>query len=76
MRQGSTSYPYIIMQFRKEIEDTLVPRLKRDELKDSFPELQESYDGPFYEIVVKVFKAMVGINIIIPGTDKNPGWKR
>lgn len=77
MRQGSTSYPYIIMQFKKDLEDTVRPRLSQEDLKDSFGgNLQEVYDGPFYEIVVKIFKTIVGINVIIPGTDKNPGWKR
>lgn len=77
MRQGNTSYPYIIMQFKKDLMDTVRPRLNKDDLKDAYNgNLQEEYDGPFYEIVAKIFKTIVNINVVVPGTDKNPGWKR
>jgi structure-specific recognition protein 1 len=73
LRQGNTSYPYIIFQFKKNKEAKVDLRLPKNELEQIHPDLQESYEGSYYEIVAKLFKLVIGINIIIPGEFKTSG---
>ena len=73
LRQGNTSYPYIIFQFKKAREEKVELKLPKEQLTQIHPELQESYEGSYYEIVAKLFKLVIGINIIIPGEFKTVG---
>ena len=59
------------MQFKKDVEETVKIKLKAEQIKELYGErLQEEYSGPLFDIVSKIFKAMIGINIIIPGVFK------
>jgi len=70
LRQGNTSYPYIVMQFKKDFEQEIKIRLKPEQIKEYGEALKEEYSGPLYDIVTKIFKIIVGVNIIIPGNFK------
>lgn len=70
LRQGNTSYPYIVMQFKKDFEQEIKIRLKPEQMKEYGDTLKEEYSGPLYDIVTKIFKLIVGVNIIIPGNFK------
>jgi len=39
-------------------------------LPDIHKDLQPQYEGNYYEIVAKLFKMIIGVNIIIPGEFK------
>lgn len=73
LRQGSTMYPYIIFQFKRNFIQQIELKLPKDELEVLHPDLQETYEGNYYEIVAKLFKLIIGINIIIPGEFKTIG---
>lgn len=67
LRQGTTSYPYILMNFKKSELIEVALKLGEEKLKEIHPNLKPFYTGKFYETVAKLFKMIVGINIIIPG---------
>lgn len=70
LRQGTTSYHYIIFNF-KALEDYEVElNLDEEQLKAINPDLQKTYSGKYYEVVAKLFKMIININIIIPGKFK------
>lgn len=70
LRQGNTKYPYIIFQFKikKTLEVELNP--PAETLSSIHKNLKPAYSGPAYEIVAKLFKMIIGVNIIIPGSFK------
>jgi len=71
LRQGSTTYRFLILQFRSDdMKQVDLKITNKDELSHIHKELQESYNGNYYEIVAKLFKMIVGINIVIPGDFK------
>ena len=70
LRQGNTSYPYIVMHFKKDVEQEIKIRLKPEQMKDYGDSLKDEYNGALYDIVSKLFKVIVGVNIIIPGNFK------
>ena len=73
LRQGNTTYPFLIFQCKKENEKTIELNLPEDKkeresiLKDS---LEDSINGPTYDIMARLFKAFVGVGVIIPGNFK------
>lgn len=73
LRQGNTSYPYIIFQFKRTKETKIELKMPKEQLEITYPELAESYEGFYYEIVAKLFKLIIGINVIIPGEFKTTG---
>jgi structure-specific recognition protein 1 len=73
LRQGNTSYPYIIFQFKRNREMKVDLKLPKEQLAQIHGDLVESYEGNYYEIVAKLFKLIIGINIIIPGEFKTSG---
>ena len=73
LRQGNTSYPYIIFQFKRSKEMKVEMKLPKEQLQSIHPDLQESIEGPYYEIVAKLLKTVIGINVIIPGEFKTAG---
>ena len=71
IRQGNTNYPYIVMQFKKDAEEVIKIKLKPEQIKEYYGEnLKEEYSGPTFDLVSKLFKIIVGVNIIIPGNFK------
>lgn len=73
LRQGNTNYPYIIFQFKRNRDAKIDLKLSKEELTQIHPDLVETYEGNYYEIVAKLFKLIIGINIIIPGEFKTSG---
>ncbi len=73
LRQGNTTYPFVIFQCKRDSERTVelnLPESKaeRDKLlKDNLDSDSDTITGPTYDIMAKLFKAFVGIGIIIPG---------
>ena len=83
IRQGNTTYPFLVFQIKQEIESTIKLNLPQDEeerkkfLKS--PLEGNSLSGNVYDIMAKLFKAIIGINIVIPGnfrsSKNNPSIK-
>lgn len=73
MRQGATSYPFIVFQFKKDEEADVELKLP-DEDKERSAILKHPIDlnlsGATYDIMAKLFKSIIGIGIIIPGKFK------
>lgn len=73
LRQGNTTYPFLIFQCKKDVEKTIELNLPEDKnereaiLKDK---IENSISGPIYDIMARLFKAFVGVGVIIPGNFK------
>jgi structure-specific recognition protein 1 len=72
LRQGNTQYRFLIFQFKSEENKTIemAAPAEKAKLESIHKDLQEQYEGNYYEIVAKIFKMIVGVNIIIPGDFK------
>jgi structure-specific recognition protein 1 len=70
LRQGNTKYPYIIFQFKIKKNIQVELNLPAETLSGIHKNLKPAYSGPAYEIVAKLFKMIIGVNIIIPGSFK------
>lgn len=68
VRQGNTSYHYLVMQTKKDAKETVKLRLPPEQLEQQLNEkLKEEYSGSIHDVVAKVSKSIIKINIIIPG---------
>jgi len=69
IKQGQTRYHFLILLFQKEDEMTLEINLDEEEIKEKYEDkLQKEMSGLEFEIVSKVFKAITGRKITVPGT--------
>ena len=60
------------MQFKKDIEETIKIKLSDAQRKAQYGDiLKEEYTAPVYEIVSKMLKIIIGVNIIIPENFKS-----
>jgi Nucleosome-binding factor SPN, POB3 subunit len=56
------------MQIKKDMTDSVKVKLTPEQISAQFDDkLKEEYEGEVYDIVAKVFKAIVKVNIVIPG---------
>jgi structure-specific recognition protein 1 len=71
LRQGQTRYPFLIIQFSRDSEIDTTLSLS-DDLKAQFEgKLQDSYEGPLYEIFSTILKTVADKRIIVPGSFKS-----
>lgn len=70
IRQGNTMYPYIVIEFNKEREEELTLNLPTEQIPEILGEGVEDpkLDGALFDIISKLFKQLVKVQIIIPGT--------
>ncbi|KAL9981414.1 hypothetical protein ACROYT_G010115 [Oculina patagonica] len=72
IKQGQTRYPFLIIQFGKDEEFDVKLNLSEEELKEKYEgKITQEMDGPIYEIVSRLMKAVVGRRITVPGTFKS-----
>jgi structure-specific recognition protein 1 len=74
LRQGNTNYPFIVLQFKNDNERTVDLNLPEDETERKEllkSDISTPLKGEQFDIVAKLFKALIGINIIIPHNFKN-----
>lgn len=72
LRQGQTLHHFIAMQFDKELEYKIKVNLPQEQLDAK--SLPDEIHGPLYDVLSKLFKQLIDINILIPGdyrTHKN-----
>jgi len=68
IKQGQTRYHFLILLFQKEDEMSLELTLEEEEIKTKYEDkLQKEMAGLEYEVVSKVFKAITGRKITVPG---------
>jgi Nucleosome-binding factor SPN, POB3 subunit len=71
LRQGKTTYHYLVMQLRKDTDEEVEIKLPQEKISQLYGEkLKQKYEGELHDIIAKVFKAIIKINIIIPGDFK------
>eukprot|EP01022_Parablepharisma_sp_SALTPOND_P033012 TRINITY_DN88043_c0_g1_i1.p1 TRINITY_DN88043_c0_g1~~TRINITY_DN88043_c0_g1_i1.p1 ORF type:complete len:505 (-),score=80.14 TRINITY_DN88043_c0_g1_i1:85-1599(-) len=72
IKQGQTYYPFIVLQFHKDTISEVKPNLSPEQLKEHFGgKLEGEIEGPLYDVLSKVFTAMIGIKIIVPSGFKS-----
>ena len=59
------------MQFQRDQTVEIKLNIKEEDLNNYDNKLQTKYDGPLYDTTTKLFKILVGVNIIIPGNFKS-----
>jgi len=68
IRQGHTSYPHLVLQFREEEKIDLEPNIPNDDDDKRFTHLKAlgKLSGPRYQIVTKIFKILTNNKITMP----------
>lgn len=68
LRLGQTIHHFIALQFEREKEEKIKINLSADQIKASYGDrLQPEMEGPLFDILSKLFKEIIKINILIPG---------
>jgi structure-specific recognition protein 1 len=69
IKQGQTRYPFLILLFNKEEESTIQLELSEEDIQEKYEgKLAKEMSGPEYEIISRVFKALVNRKITVPGS--------
>eukprot|EP01135_Chromosphaera_perkinsii_P000449 Nk52_evm3s96 gene=Nk52_evmTU3s96 len=72
IRQGQTRYPFLIFQFPTDDEIEMELNVTEEEIEKTYQnKLAAKMNGPTYEIMSRVFKALTNRKITIPGTFKS-----
>jgi structure-specific recognition protein 1 len=69
LRQGNTTYQYIVFQFKNGIEKTVNINLPENESERKLilkSELPSTLTGEQFDIMAKLLKALIGVQIVIP----------
>lgn len=60
------------MNFKKDMVETIKIKLKPEEITQFYGDaISEEVSGPLYDILAKLFKIIIGVNIIVPGNFKS-----
>lgn len=72
LRQGQTLHHFIALQFDKEKQQKVIINLSKEQIKDQYNDkLEQEIEGPLYDVLSKLFKNLVKVNILIPGEFKS-----
>ncbi|XP_065186595.1 FACT complex subunit SSRP1-like [Sycon ciliatum] len=68
MRQGQTRYPFLILILNKEESMEAEVALSEEELEKQYQgKLTQQMNGPIYEVLSRVMKAVASKKIVVPG---------
>lgn len=68
IKQGQTRYHFLILLFNKEEETSVELALSDADIKEKFEDkLQKKIEGPTFEVISRVMKAVVQRKITVPG---------
>lgn len=68
IKQGQTRYHFLILLFSKDEDISLTLNMSEDEVEKRFDgKLSKNMNGPLYETVSRVMKALVNRKITVPG---------
>lgn len=74
IRQGNTSYPFLVFQFKNKTQKTIELNIPEDEneRKAIFKNpIEPSITGEMFDIMAKLVRSLIGIGIIMPGSFKS-----
>lgn len=72
VRQGHTTYPYLIISFKKDKHISLKLNLDDKTLEDKYEGLSKTMEGPMHDVVATIFKVVTKKKqIITPGHFKS-----
>ncbi|CDJ60363.1 structure specific recognition protein I, putative [Eimeria maxima] len=69
MRQGQTSYPFVVMQFDSENVTSVEVNLEEAELKEKG--LEKQLEGKTFDVITRILKSLIGKSVIVPGDFKS-----
>ncbi|OEH77787.1 structure specific recognition protein [Cyclospora cayetanensis] len=69
MRQGQTSYPFVVLQFDSENVTSVEVNLEEAELKEKG--LEKQLEGKTFDVITRILKSLIGKNVIVPGDFKS-----
>ena len=65
---GQTMYPFMVLNFHKEQEQYIKLNLSPNDLTELYGnQLDPEIEGPLYDVVARLFKALIKVKILIPG---------
>ncbi|KAJ3219676.1 FACT complex subunit [Dinochytrium kinnereticum] len=68
LRQGQTRYPFLVFQMDRDEEVDATVKLDEATIEKQYEgRLKKEYDGPIFQVVGEVFKALTNIKVTIPG---------
>ena len=73
LKQGKTTYPYLVFQIKNNQEKTVELNLPENAEERKLVlknEIDNTITGQLYDILAKLVKALIGIRIVIPSNFK------
>ena len=72
LRQGQTTYPFLVMQFQKDEETEVQLNLEDEDFDANYKEkLMKQYDAKTHIVISHVLKGLTGKRVIVPGAYKS-----
>ncbi|KAL3233541.1 FACT complex subunit POB3 [Nakaseomyces bracarensis] len=72
LRQGQTSYPFLVLQFQKDEETEVQLNLSEQEYEEKYKEkLKMQYDSKTHIVISHVLKGLTGRRVVVPGEYKS-----
>lgn len=72
LRQGQTSYPYLVLQFQKDEETEVQLNIEEEEFESLYKDkLRKQYDAKTHVVLSHVLKGLVGRKVTVPGEYKS-----
>jgi len=72
IRQGQTVYPFVVMQFSRDREEALTINLSPADIQRVYgDELSQTLEGKLFDVISRLIKTMVKVNIVVPGSFKS-----
>lgn len=72
LRQGQTSYPFLVLQFQKDEETEVQLNVEDDEFEKLYKDkLKKQYDAKTHIVLSHVLKGLTGRRVIVPGEYKS-----
>lgn len=70
LRQGQTRYPFLVMQFKRDDDNTIDLNLTEEDLENKYKgKLQSRYEAPVATIISKLFLGLTGKKVLQPSRD-------
>lgn len=73
IRQGNTTYNYLVFQFKNNTQKTVelnLPANEEERKKILKNDISSPLNGEMYDVIAKLFRGLIGIPIVIPGSFK------
>ncbi|CCD24624.1 FACT complex subunit POB3 NDAI_0D03100 [Naumovozyma dairenensis CBS 421] len=69
LRQGQTTYPFLVLQFQKDEETEVQLNLEDDDYEANYKDkLKKSYDAKTHVVISHVLKGLTDRRVIVPGS--------